>query len=352
MKKISIILLVFATMLGFYSCQKEAPKVVYNPANVKAPTLSGITDGSVLTFHKSQSDSVVKITWTPAEYGFKASVQYFLQIAKAGTNFAEPQSLGTTEGVNSLNVAVSNFNNKVNTMKANPESTAPVDVEMRLVSIINPNVDTVFSQTIGFTLNTYYIPIVYPQLYVPGAYQGWAPDAADSIGSVKSNSKFEGYIYFDQATEFKFTSQRDWNGTNYGDGGSAGTLSTDAGAGNLSVAEAGFYKLNVDTQALTWSSLKTTWSIIGSITAGGDWSTDDEMTFDPATGLWSVTGDFPAGEFKFRANDAWDLNYGSLNNDGILDQKDGNNIVLDAAGNYTITLDLTNTVYKYSIKKN
>ncbi|MBN2615655.1 MAG: SusE domain-containing protein, partial [Bacteroidales bacterium] len=168
MKKISIILLVFAIMLGFYSCQKEAPKVVFNPANVKAPNLSGITDGSVITFAKSQADSVVQFTWSPAEYGFNTSVQYFLQIAKAGTNFAEPQSLGTTESIDTLSVVVSNFNNKVNTMKANAESTDPVDVEMRLIAIINPNVDTVFSQTVSFTLNTYYIPIVYPQLYVPG----------------------------------------------------------------------------------------------------------------------------------------------------------------------------------------
>lgn len=352
MKKISIILLVFAIMLGFYSCQKEATKVVYNPANVTSPNLSGITDGSVITFLKSQSDSIVQFTWTPAKYGFNTSVQYFVQIAKAGTNFAEPQTLGTTESVDTLKVAVSSFNNKVNTMKANAESPDPVNVEMRLIAIISPSVDTVFSQTIGFTLNTYYIPIIYPQLYVPGDYQGWAPDAADSIGSIKSNTSFEGYVYISNpGSGFKFTSQRDWNGTNYGDGGTAGTLSTDGGAGNLTVPEAGFYKFNVDTQALTWSYLKTTWSMIGDVTSGGDWSTDLPLNFDTTTDLWTVTGDFPAGAFKFRANDSWDLNYGSDANDGIL-QDGGGNINITAAGNYTITLDLTNTVYKYSIKKN
>ncbi len=351
MKKISIFLLIFATVVGFYSCQKEAPKVVLNPANIKAPTLKGLNDGASITFTKAQSDSVMQFTWTPAQYGFKAAVKYFLQIAKAGTNFADALSLGNTESKDTLKVKVADFNNKVNTMKANPQSVLPVDVQMRLIAIVNDHVDTVFSQTINVTVNTFFIPIVYPQLYVPGSYQGWAPDKADSIGSIKSNSQYEGYIYM-KATppiEFKFTSKRAWDGTNYGAGATAGTLSTDGGAGNLSVPDSGYYKFNVDTQALTWSYLKTTWGLIGSATPDG-WNSGQPMTFSPATGLWTITLNLVKGEVKFRANKAWDLNYGSDNNDGLL-QPGGKNIVIPADGKYTIVLDLRHTVYRYKIIK-
>jgi starch-binding outer membrane protein SusE/F len=49
-----------------------------------------------------------------------------------------------------------------------------------------------------------------------------------------------------------------------------------------------------------------------------------------------VTLDLSAGSFKFRANDAWTINWGgSL---GGLTQ-DGANIAVATAGNYTITLD-------------
>ena len=42
--------------------------------------------------------------------------------------------------------------------------------------------------------------------------------------------------------EFKFTSEKSWDGVNYGAGAKDGTLSTDGGAGNLK-AEKGFYLL-------------------------------------------------------------------------------------------------------------
>ncbi len=55
---------------------------------------------------------------------------------------------------------------------------------------------------------------------------------------------------------------------------------------------------------------------------------------------------------KFRANDDWPWNYGDTGADGSL-ENDGDNIVVDTDGNYTIVLDLsTPRAYTYSVTLN
>jgi hypothetical protein len=173
-------------------------------------------------------------------------------------------------------------------------------------------------------------------LYVPGGHQGWDPASAPTLYNRNFDFKYSGYVYFaDGNTEFKFTSQPNWDGPNYGDGGN-GTLSDDGGADNLVVSEAGMYKIDVDLTANSYTLTKTEWGLIGDATDGG-WDNSTPMSYDPATGLWSVTTTLKDGTFKFRANNAWDINVGGdLNNLSY-----GGDNIAATAGTYTITLDLS-----------
>ena len=73
------------------------------------------------------------------------------------------------------------------------------------------------------------------------------------------------------------------------------------------------------------------------------------MTYDAGTSTWRITLDLVAGQIKFRANDDWGWNYGDTGADGSL-ENDGDNLVIDAAGNYTVVLDLsTPRAYTYSV---
>ncbi|MDO5664887.1 MAG: SusF/SusE family outer membrane protein [Bacteroidia bacterium] len=188
---------------------------------------------------------------------------------------------------------------------------------------------------------------VVQTLYMPGGYQGWTPATAPTVFTRNLDFKYEGYVNFQESTEFKFTEQPDWDGTNYGDGGD-GTLSTTGG--NLSVAEAGYYKVNVDLSGnpYTYSLVKTDWGLIGSATSGG-WDNSTPMTYDPAAKLWTVTTTLKAEEFKFRANNGWDINLGGdMNNLNY----GGDNIKVTEVGTYLVTLDLSNpAAYKASIVK-
>ncbi|MDO7883911.1 SusE domain-containing protein [Hymenobacter cheonanensis] len=87
----------------------------------------------------------------------------------------------------------------------------------------------------------------------------------------------------------------------------------------------------------------STWSIIGP--AGVDWSTDVPLTYNCDTKTFDITRTLNAGDFKFRANGAWDVNYGSNSATGGAIVANGSNITVATAGTYTIKLDLNNKVY-------
>lgn len=185
-------------------------------------------------------------------------------------------------------------------------------------------------------------------LYVPGGYQGWDPAKTTTVlYSEKNDGKFEGYLYFkDDNTEFKFCETPNWD-KNWGDTGADGKL--EGGGDNIKAATAGYYKINVDINALTYTMMKTDWGLIGSATAGG-WDSDQNLTMDAATNLWSAILELKAGEIKFRANDGWDLNYGDDGANASL-EGGGANITIASPGKYKVTLNLNQVPYTYSLEK-
>jgi hypothetical protein len=183
-------------------------------------------------------------------------------------------------------------------------------------------------------------------LWVAGDYQGWNPGAAPQIGSAKKDGDHEGYVYIKPggSYEFKLTSQADWNGTNFGDGGN-GNLSTSGG--NLKFPGEGFFRINANTSTNKFTIAQTTWSLIGGFTG---WGSDVAMTLNNS--IWEGTVTVGGREeFKFRANSDWGVNMGDNSADNSLEYN-GANLVLPGAGTYKISLDLTNPgYYTYKITK-
>lgn len=169
--------------------------------------------------------------------------------------------------------------------------------------------------------------------WMPGDQNGWNHGASGRLQSPAFDGVYTGYAYLNGG--FKMTSQADWNGTNYGWGATEGQLSTDGGAGNLWAAE-GFYAVTGDFANLTWTVIPQSWGIIGSAAPGG-WDSDSDMTYDTTNKCLTATLDLAAGEIKFRANDDWGINFGGDINDL---GRDGSNIAIAEAGNYTINLYL------------
>ncbi len=182
----------------------------------------------------------------------------------------------------------------------------------------------------------------YPVVYCPGSYQGWDPtNTTTVIASKASDSKYEGYLYMASSNQqFKFCTTPSWD-HNYG--GTNGTLVPNGD--NISLADPGYYKVNIDTAALTYSVTKTTWAVIGDATPGG-WSNDTPMAYDATSNTWTITVDLVPGGLKFRANGGWDLNYGDDGANGTLEEG-GANIAVPEAGTYLITMKLGIPDYTY-----
>lgn len=181
-------------------------------------------------------------------------------------------------------------------------------------------------------------------LYTPGAANNWSFSGAQMLVTSDFVTYWGYAVLYTEG--FKFTSADNWDGINYGAGEEEGTLSDDSEAGNLTVEENGLYYCTVNLGNMTYTaSLVTNYSIIGSATPGG-WDDDTELTSEDYL-VWTGTMKLVPGEYKFRANDGWDINLG-----GSADNltPGGDNVMFEGEeGEYTVTLDLSSHPYTCTI---
>jgi starch-binding outer membrane protein SusE/F len=196
-------------------------------------------------------------------------------------------------------------------------------------------------------IRTWYVPGNYVAASYPGGeFADWSPDKSPIIKSTESApDNLEGYVYMKNNAMFKFTNQPNWGGTNYGDGG-AGLLS--ATGGDIAMP-AGYYKFNVNANTLAYTAVATVWGVVGSATPGS-WNSDSPLTYDPLSRTWRGGVTMTAEEFKFRANNNWDYNYGAPAGSANL-EAGGPNIKIDVASDYYVILNLS-TPHEYKFSAN
>jgi hypothetical protein len=212
---------------------------------------------------------------------------------------------------------------------------------------------TAYGSDITFTtlanIRTWNIPGDYVAASYPGStFADWAPDKSPQvISTVSKPDNLEGYVYMSKATnEWKFATQPNWDGPNYGDGG-AGKL--DANGGNFK-SPAGYYKLNADALAMTYTAVATFWGVIGSASPKG-WDDETALTYDPTSRNWQGVVHLTVADMKFRANHNWGFNYGSTAKNATLNA-DGDNIPVTVESDYSINLDLSHpNAYTYSANR-
>ncbi len=348
------------------ACKKDGDTLVLEQAAFSANALTA-TAAQVTLTQATDDDTVLRCQWPAADYHSKVAVSYTLQIDKVSdtggaAGWANARSLGAGNNNLQYSFAGKDLNNLANSMGLSPGTANAVAI--RIVSNINQyngaasTIPAIYSNTIVVNITPYGL-----SLYVPGAYQGWDPGSAPTLGPVDGRpGLYEGYVNItgSGAQYFKYTSAPDWNHINYGDGGN-GTFSTDGLAAGLSVPDGGYYELTANLNNNTWTATATTWGIIGDATPGG-WNNDTQMTYDAAGQVWKVTAHMVQnGSFKFRANNAWVIDFG-IDNNGKLVYADNpffgytpglNNLSVPSDGDYTIILDLhVPGKYTYQLNKN
>ncbi len=355
MKKIKLIFFVAILGLLFASCKSDITEVVVS----SSPTSPGQVNATNVTFDVDHRDSTITFTWAAADFGFQSSTTYIVQMSLMQnfssnvSNVLSTQNLTGKVKVSDLNTLILSWNIPIGTATT---------VYYRVAATVSSKLDTIYSNSGSMDITPYDAVINYPMVYVPGDYQGWAPDQAVNTYSVlysyDFNSTYSSIVRLVNTggtqTNFKVTSDPDWNHTNYGLATLTqtgvnydGTCTTDPSAGNFTV-DNGMYVLTIDVNALTITLTRTDdWGIIGSSIPPYDWSADVDMNYNGQRQMWEITGDFKAGEFKFRANNDWSLAYGDGGNGTLSSDGGAPNLQLAADGNYTIRFDpvaLTYTV--------
>lgn len=329
MKKILIFLISVCLSMVLSSCSDDDRDPVAELINTQV--LQEASTSNVVITKDNAGQDLITFSWSAADFGFPAGVSYAVQMDKVGNNFSSPIELGTTTGL-SLTLKGNALNEFFTQLGAFP--TLSSDYEVRVSSFANERFGTNFSNAIAIS-STIFNPNEpdVPFMYIAAGFPNWDWTKAFLAGSPNDDGFFEGYAFFTAASTFKLA-----DGSNVGNvyGSSGGGLSQDGT--DFDIPTSGYYRIQADKNTLSTDIVKVDFGVIGSATADG-WNSDQDLTYDSTNGVWKV--DFLsliAGEIKFRANDAWDINFGDDNADGTLDLN-GANIQVPEEGSYTITLD-------------
>jgi starch-binding outer membrane protein SusE/F len=354
-------LYVFFAFTLFASCNNEAEITKLGIINFPQ-TFTSSTNSVVITA-TNDSSSIISFSWPSVSYGIKAPVTYSLQFdVPSDTTTTTPWSKATEILIGNDILTKSMLGVDLNNIAINSLGLDPGVVGNVVVRVKSYVDRAAYSNVITLAVTPYVPPVVVVGQSLWVSYQGWNIANAPTIVSVDSNKVYEGFVYIPVGgtNQIKFSSSPDLTHNVYGVDGT-GLLSTDKSAGYMTLPSDGYYELSANLNNMTWTATKTTWGIIGDATPGG-WNTDTQMSYDTTNKVWTVTcAMITAGSFKFRANNAWKIDFG-IDSNGKLAYADNplypyngtlSNLTVPSDGNYTITLDLHIAgQYTYKLKKN
>ncbi len=302
--KITRYAMMLAAATGLLSaCQKLDEVKAYDPDKVVAPVLHALPGEIVIT--PDNMGSTQTFTWDAADFGVRTQINYSIE-----ASYNDGAKLVLFTGMNGTS-----------------------------------------SEQTYESLNT--AERTYPQVWVIGDYCGWNFDNAQGLFCFSGDEvTYEAIVDLGEkaANGFKLSGEAGWNDAcNWGTDGDAAAPETEApsitlissgGSGNIMVYSKRFYRFVFDRSTLTLSNKLSfnSMGIIGDATPGG-WDTDTEMNFDTQKQRFWVDVTLTAGEFKFRADNDWAINFGGA--DGRLSQN-GDNIKA-TAGNYRVYATLNNS---------
>lgn len=211
--------------------------------------------------------------------------------------------------------------------------------------------------TINMVEGTYKFSLAVPHLYIMGDAAGW--DWNSPLVAEMQTSDYTNYYAFARLSVggYKFTSEKDWSATfNLGvdgtpeitDNNISGKL-VNGGNNNVMPEETGLYWNHVNLATLDFQSFYiSTLGVIGDCTPAG-WDASTALTPSADGLVWEGDIEFGAtGEFKIRANDAWDISLGGdMDN---LGWDNAPNMPTPGAGVKHVVLNLSQYPYTLTIQ--
>ena len=390
MKKIfkSTLMLLMGVAL-FTACADDNDS---NPTLQLPTTFKLNTPGYAALATDLAASSGLSFTWSQPDYGFPVAAEYQLQVSLDGNFTTSVEEADADEsGATKANYATidATFKQASGQIDAEAvdkammqiaqweESAVPAlqDLYVR-ASASTPGTETIYSNTVKISTVPYFIeladsPIDYWYLIGSDIADGtWGSDIAKSIIPMQS---IEGEEYDKKTGEgkiqwigylagggFKLKHYPDNWDYQWGQGGSFGEfVENDGGSGNITVPEAGVYKVVLDTKAhkLTVEKYEESATVFAGMALSGsfnEWG-DTEMTpCNPNTENhdWYIVQHLDAGaEVKVKQAGSWDYNRGgslvteSTGNSYAYGVGNGDNFWISEAADYLIIFnDITGFV--------
>ncbi|MFC2109952.1 SusE domain-containing protein [Bacteroidota bacterium] len=310
MKKIIYTIVALVGIVLFNSCEDNLELVtIAAPEDIVSASLNDISSSSYILEFENESETFETFTWTSADYGFNAAIDYTLQVAISGDNFTNPFDLGTNSD-NELAITVSQINKGLTNLEAIPfEQT---DVEFRLKAAVDGAIDAIYSEVITATITSYATDFE-PIFMIGDAVLGWDTTKAVEVYGI-GPSTYEVIAEFNNGGAFRFFDAPDWGANSYNwTFFSTGSIASDfenAGDGDTNIrftGTTGYYKIGVNTKSLTITMTPVDQPALfmvgaGVPDAGWGWDTPVEMTWIK-DGIFEATTTFSLDTFRFFSKD-------------------------------------------------
>lgn len=350
MKNIYKSLLALGLIFSLNSCEDEQDLMFLQP-EATFEILSPVSGEGAVLNPDTPLNPGVSLTWSKADFGTPTEITYSVEIDKSGDNFDTPVVITSTTN-NYVTITSDVLNSASVGSGLIPFTEGGLEIRIKATVGTTASNES-YSNVITYLVTPYSTDL--PKLAVPGNHQGWNPPTAPTLAaSAFGETDYEGYVWLDGGHKFVAPDPSgafNWGNTDWGDDGTFSGVLVETGESDC-VATAGYYRIQANTTTLTYSETLANWAVTGAATPNGwpDPAPDHDMTYDNTTKKWSVVLTLSAGEFKFRANNAWDLNLGGDSNGDEYMDYGGPNLSVATAGTYLIELDLSNPrQYTYTL---
>lgn len=308
MKNILKITFFALLLITIGSCTNDKDPV----ATANGLNLHPITPSSPFVLSPVGGDNdVATISWDVADNGVATNPSvYVVEIAKGGTNFAEPIIASPSSTATTFVWKEGYLNSLLLENGFLPELAADIDVRVKSTLGIEFNTFVQYSNVLAIKV-TPFSQAAFAFTKV-GADPALAPK---TLSSGLFTTDTEGYSWLEAGDYRFYTSvQNKFQASNpyYGNDGS-GSLGLNGAA--INIATAGYYRIMADIGASpkTYSiTAITAWGIIGDAKVFGALNSLPPMTYDAADKKWKIVINLKGGKsFKFRANNSNGINLGT-----------------------------------------
>lgn len=354
MKKIiNKVFILFALSVFLGSCDD----VDTTEMNSAATTVVTLSESDVVLQDINVGKDALTVTWTQPDFGYNAAATYEVLFDIAGGDFSNAQVVSADGDTFSITLETEQFNNILFNLGVDPEVPTGVIVQVRAL-LLPGNTVSVDSEIHSLMVTAYGSPIDPFSLrnmfqVGDGTAAGWNPNL-NNTPMFRSPDNEDAYTFtgYYLGANLKFVEIKGQWAPQWGTNDDGATMfrratEDDPDPGAFVIPADGYYTVSFDLSDLSTFSMVAydasgddtyeTIGILGDATPDG-WDTDMDMTksdFDPH--IWYINGvTLTNGEMKFRADNAWDVDWGSNTPISGTGTQGGSNIPVSVAGTYDI----------------